>query len=70
MMSPKKPDLLQVVDQEIIDVDMDENSCNVMLTEGIGTNYKGKVICFVYETCSLNFEVIVNTIRSIFLSML
>ncbi|KAL1817878.1 hypothetical protein ACET3Z_020452 [Daucus carota] len=34
--------LKEVVDQEIIDVDMDENSCNVMLTEGIGTNYKGK----------------------------
>lgn len=44
--------MLQVMNQEIVDVDMDENHCNIMPTEGInGKNYKGKVIVFVYETC-------------------
>lgn len=44
--------MLQVIDQEIIDVDIDENS--IMSTEGMdGKNYKGKVIYFVYEICIL-----------------
>lgn len=33
----------EVMDQEIIDVDMDENHCSIMFTEGMdGKNYKGK----------------------------
>lgn len=46
----QEPNPLQVMDQEIIDVDMDENSCSIMFTEGMdGKSNKGKVIHFVYE---------------------